>query len=88
MANARIDDAYAALGHIMDRASIAERRHAELAALVKDLTVAVEALENRVTVLAALELDRRNILGIDPPDIGNLPDTGNTWNATADKGKG
>ena len=65
MANARIDDAYAALGHIMDRASIAERRHAEIAALVKDLTVAVEALERKVDGMLALEMVERIGIGGD-----------------------
>ena len=83
-------------------------RHAELAALVQSLTVAVEALERKVEVLVRLELEDAGLVkplnidpdprllelrelvkpGIDPPDIGSLPDTGNTWNASDIEGEG
>ncbi len=78
------------------------RRHAELAALVKDLTVAIEAVERKVEKLIELEFESlvpdRIKPGIDPPDIGNLPigdkftrragEVDNTWNASDLEGEG
>ena len=41
---------------LVDRANVTDRRHAELAALVSELTVAVEALERKVDAQLALKM--------------------------------
>lgn len=70
-ANARIDRIAQSHGKLTDR-------HAELAALVAEATLAIEALEAKVDALLRLE-DAKWEPGIDPPDIGALPDVGTTW---------
>lgn len=74
------------IADIDDGQLVTDLRHAELAALVSKLTVAVEALERKVESLVRLELEDAGLIkpGIDPPDIGNLPDVGNTWNDSTD----
>lgn len=54
MLNARIDGAFQSLIRVQDTTNIADRRHAELAALVQKLTVAVEALEAKVESLTRM----------------------------------
>ena len=49
-----------------------DRRHAELAALVQKMTVALEALEKKVEKLVRLELENAG-LKPDPPDIKDVP---------------
>ncbi len=48
-----------------------DRRHAELAALVQEVTVALETLERKVATLVELEL--KVLTGVDPPDIKDTP---------------
>ena len=48
-----------------------DRRHAELAALVAEMTVALETLERKVATLVELEL--KVLTGVDPPDVKDLP---------------
>ncbi len=57
-----------------------DRRHAELAALVAEMTVALETLEQMVRNLdARLALNRAERIGIDPPDIKDIPSGPVDW---------
>ncbi len=62
-----------------------DRRHAELAALVQKVTVALETLERKVKELDSFYgVSDRVKPGADPPDVRDVPVVGNTWNDSTD----
>ena len=68
MTNARIDGFYEAIGRNNDRVN---RRHAELAALVAEMTVALEALERKVETIVRLNLEDAGLI---PKEVDADPD--------------
>ena len=57
-----------------------DRRHAELAALVAEITVTLEVLEAKVRELDSFYgVSDRVRPGIDPPDIRDIPDGPVDW---------
>ena len=62
MVNSRIDGAFGTLGRFNDRVDGTDRRHADLAELVRDLTVAVEALERKVESLVKYNIDFASVI--------------------------
>ena len=70
MVNARIDGIAERQSRLIEKADVAAGRHAELGALVASLTVAVEALEQKVETLVRLELEDAGLI----PPLNIHPD--------------